>query len=175
MPTNAPAVTADLLAAAALDSPVGPLLCVAGEVALRSLLFLDEASEAPARAERLGARFSEAPDHPIIDQTRRELDEYFRGERRIFTVPLDMRGTEFQRRVWDALRRIPYGETTSYADIARRIDAPRAVRAVGGANGANPIPVIVPCHRVIGACGALTGFGGGLERKRILLDLERAC
>jgi len=174
MTPNAPAVTTESLAAAALNSPVGPLLCVAGQGALRSLLFLDDAAEAPARAERLGARICEAPDHPIIDQARRELDEYFRGERRAFTVPLDMRGTEFQRRVWDALRRIPYAETTSYADIARRIGAPKAVRAVGGANGANPIPVIVPCHRVIGACGALTGFGGGLARKRILLDLERA-
>jgi methylated-DNA-[protein]-cysteine S-methyltransferase len=104
-----------------------------------------------------------------------ELEEYFAGDRRVFTVSFVSRGTAFQRRVWDELCRIPYGETISYAELARRIGSPRAVRAVGLANGANPIAILVPCHRVIGADGTLTGYGGGLSAKRHLLDLERGA
>jgi O-6-methylguanine DNA methyltransferase len=103
-----------------------------------------------------------------------QLGAYFRGERRSFDLPLSMAGTPFQQRVWQALRDIPFGETVSYGEVARRIGAPDAFRAVGAANGQNPVPIIVPCHRVIGASGALTGFGGGIERKRWLLDHERA-
>ena len=106
-------------------------------------------------------------------EVRSELDEYFAGERTDFGVALEMKGTPFQRTVWSALREIPYGETRSYGELARAIGNPSAVRAVGLANGRNPIAVIVPCHRVIGADGTLTGYGGGLERKRTLLDLER--
>ena len=108
----------------------------------------------------------------MMRETLRQLRAYFAGELRTFDVPLEMIGTEFQRRVWQALRKIPYGETTSYSQLASRIGAPRALRAVGAANGRNPIPIIVPCHRVIGASGHLVGFGGGLEWKRFLLDLE---
>ena len=101
------------------------------------------------------------------------MEEYFAGARREFTARFVLRGTPFQRRVWEELRRIPYGETISYAELARRIGSPKAVRAVGLANGANPIAIIVPCHRVIGANGTLTGYGGGLPTKRYLLDLEK--
>jgi len=109
---------------------------------------------------------------PFAD-VRGQLDEYFAGERTTFDVPLALEGTQCQLRVWSALQAIPYGETTSYGEIARRVGEPSAARAVGLANGSNPIAVIVPCHRVIGASGKLTGYGGGLERKRTLLDLER--
>ena len=104
----------------------------------------------------------------------RQLEEYFAGRRRQFDLPLDLHGTEFQKRCWQELLKIPYGETRSYADVARAIGNPSAVRAVGLANGQNPIAIIVPCHRVIGSDGSLTGYGGGLETKRKLLELEGA-
>jgi methylated-DNA-[protein]-cysteine S-methyltransferase len=109
----------------------------------------------------------------VFDGVRRQLDEYFSGARTDFDVPLDLRGSAFQIAVWSALRAIPYGETTSYAGIARAIGRPDAVRAVGAANGRNPISIIVPCHRVIGADGSLTGYGWGVERKAWLLQHER--
>jgi methylated-DNA-[protein]-cysteine S-methyltransferase len=108
----------------------------------------------------------------LLKETARQLRAYFAGELREFDLPLDMRGTAFQRRVWSELEKIPYGETRSYAQIAAAVGAPKAVRAVGAANGANPIPIIVPCHRVIGTGGKLTGYGGGLPLKRRLLELE---
>ncbi len=108
----------------------------------------------------------------VLEEAAGQLREYFAGQRTGFTVPIRLKGTEFQRRVWLALRGIPYGATRCYAEIAQAIDAPKAVRAVGAANGRNPIPIIVPCHRVIGSNGKLTGFGGGLPLKRRLLDLE---
>jgi methylated-DNA-[protein]-cysteine S-methyltransferase len=111
-------------------------------------------------------------DDAALKHASVQLRSYFAGKRRAFDLPLAPRGTEFQRAVWDALRRIPYGETTTYTDIAQRIGRPAAVRAVGAANGANPIPIVIPCHRVIGASGGLTGFGGGLPTKRWLLDHE---
>jgi methylated-DNA-[protein]-cysteine S-methyltransferase len=112
-------------------------------------------------------------DHnPLLRQATRQLDAYFAGELREFDLPLDLQGTDFQKVVWRQLCRIPYGETRSYSDIAAAIHAPKAVRAVGAANGRNPIPIVVPCHRVIGAGGSLTGYGGGLPLKRLLLDLE---
>jgi methylated-DNA-[protein]-cysteine S-methyltransferase len=107
-----------------------------------------------------------------MHETIRQLRLYFAGELQIFDLPLEMVGTEFQKKVWSTLLTIPYGETRSYTEIAVEIGAPRAVRAVGAANGRNPIPIVVPCHRVIGASGSLVGFGGGLEWKRLLLDLE---
>ncbi len=112
------------------------------------------------------------PENPVLGQTARQLDSYFAGELRYFDLPLRPEGTPFQLRVWEELRRIPYGETRSYREVARAIGSPEAVRAVGAANGQNPIPIVVPCHRVIGANGKLTGFGGGLDVKRLLLDLE---
>ncbi|PWK15918.1 methylated-DNA--[protein]-cysteine S-methyltransferase [Tumebacillus permanentifrigoris] len=111
-------------------------------------------------------------DAQAVEEATRQLEEYFRGERRVFTLPLDMRGTEFQQAVWRTVAQIPAGETRSYSEIANQIGRPRAVRAVGAANGANPIPILIPCHRVIGSSGNLTGYRGGLPMKRELLDLE---
>ena len=112
---------------------------------------------------------------PVLARGRAELLEYFRGERRAFTVPLEPRGTPFQRRVWDALAAVPWGETVTYGALARQIGSPGAVRAVGQANHRNPLPIFLPCHRVVGADGSLTGYAGGLDMKRFLLDLEGAC
>ena len=112
------------------------------------------------------------PDHPVLRATAEQLDQYFSGGRRAFDLPLEFRGTEFQRRVWSALLDIPWGETRSYLDVARTLGNPAAVRAVGAANGRNPISIIAPCHRVIGASGDLTGFGGGMEAKAWLLAHE---
>ena len=113
-------------------------------------------------------------DHALLREVATQLQEYFTGKRREFRLALDMHGTEFQKRVWRRLETIPYGETRSYAQIAAVIGEPKAVRAVGAANGANPIPIVVPCHRVIGSSGKLTGYGGGLELKKKLLELEGA-
>jgi methylated-DNA-[protein]-cysteine S-methyltransferase len=113
------------------------------------------------------------PRNPLLLEAVRQLRSYFAGELREFQLPLDMRGTDFQLRVWRQLLTIPYGETRSYSEIARAIQAPHAVRAVGAANGANPISIVVPCHRVIGSSGKLVGYGGGLPLKKRLLDLER--
>ncbi|HEX7122047.1 MAG TPA: methylated-DNA--[protein]-cysteine S-methyltransferase [Gemmatimonadaceae bacterium] len=147
------------------DTPVGPLTLTSDGRALTGVWF-------PGKDDAPQATPDEGSD-AILDLTRRELDAYFAGRLREFSVPLAPRGTPFQQRVWAALREIPYGSTTTYGAIAAKLGARSAVRAVGAANGANPIPIIVPCHRVIGADGSLTGFGGGLERKRFLLDLER--
>jgi methylated-DNA-[protein]-cysteine S-methyltransferase len=124
---------------------------------------LNAATELPGR---------ECDSNPVLRQAIEQLRAYFAGELRDFDLSLDMQGTEFQRRVWLELRNIPYGETRSYSFVANIIGAPTAVRAVGAANGRNPIPIVVPCHRVIGAGGALVGYGGGLPLKRFLLDLE---
>ena len=112
------------------------------------------------------------PDHPVLRETARQLRLYFAGNLRTFELPLNPIGTAFQQRVWQALREVPYGETRSYSEIAMRIGSTKAVRAVGAANGRNPIPIVIPCHRVIGLNGKLTGFGGGLPVKRFLLALE---
>jgi methylated-DNA-[protein]-cysteine S-methyltransferase len=145
-------------------SPIGPLTLVSDGAALIGVHFEDGKYGAPPTANgRADA---------VIDETRRQLDAYFAGRRKTFDVPLAPKGTPFQMRVWARLRRIPYGETWSYGALAAAIEAPKAVRAVGAANGRNPIPVIIPCHRVIGANGTLTGFGGGLDRKERLLVLE---
>lgn len=147
------------------DSPVGPLLLIQRRGELAGLYFADEGQprKPPADAERCDADFSEACD---------QLAAYFAGELREFSLPLAPEGTAFQLRVWLELRAIPFGQTISYGELARRIGDPNASRAVGAANGKNPISIIVPCHRVIGANGALTGFGGGIETKRSLLELE---
>ncbi len=148
-----------------ITSPIGRLLLVGDERALRGLYMLD-GPKPPARDPAWAE--DAAPFAAVIAQLR----EYFAGERTVFDVALESGGTPFQQRVWNALREIPYGQTISYGELASRIDQPSAVRAVGLANGRNPVSVIVPCHRVIGANGTLTGYGGGLERKRLLLDLE---
>ena len=152
-----------------IDSPVSTLRLVAGTAGLVAILWAEE------RAGRvpLGPAIA-APDHPLLNEAAAQLDAYFARRRRSFDLPLDFRGTPFQRSVWQALLTIPYGETRSYGAIARQIGRPSAVRAVGAANGRNPLSIIAPCHRVIGGGGALTGFAGGLAAKRLLLDLESA-
>jgi methylated-DNA-[protein]-cysteine S-methyltransferase len=112
-------------------------------------------------------------DNPLLTAAAAQLQEYFAGRRRRFDLPLDPQGTEFQRRVWKALEAIPYGQTRNYRQVAESVGAPRAVRAVGAANGRNPLPIVVPCHRVIGADGKLVGYAGGLPVKRVLLDIEK--
>jgi methylated-DNA-[protein]-cysteine S-methyltransferase len=144
-----------------MPSPVGDLLLVGDDDALRGLYMAPH--EVGAGWRRADAPFAAA---------RGQLEEYFAGERRAFDLPLRLDGTSFQRLVWQALREIPYGETWSYGQLARHVGRPSAARAVGLANGRNPISIIVPCHRVIGSDRSLTGYGGGLERKRRLLDLE---
>lgn len=144
------------------ESPVGPLTLVAGPAGLRRLSF---AGQGRALDER-------DRDPRALDRVAEQLDEYFSGSRRRFELELDLVGTPFQLAVWRALLQIPYGKTVSYGDVARAIGRVERVRAVGTANGRNPIAIIVPCHRVIGADGSLTGYGGGLERKRALLELE---
>jgi methylated-DNA-[protein]-cysteine S-methyltransferase len=151
-----------------LDSPIGELLLLGDDHALRGLYM--QHGRKPIDVAPTWER-DDAPFGDVIAQ----LEEYFAGERTEFDVALEMEGTDFQLRVWNALRAIPYGQTISYGELARRIDQPTAARGVGMANGSNPIAVIVPCHRVIGADGSLTGYGGGVERKRLLLDLERGA
>lgn len=146
-------------------SPVGKLALIADDDFLRGVYFEQSRHSGPPEGLKRGT-------NKIIDHTRRQLDAYFAGKRTEFDLPLGADGTDFQKKVWKALTRIPYGQTRSYGEIAAKVGAPQASRAVGAANGRNPIPVIVPCHRVIGANGALTGFGGGMDRKRFLLALE---
>lgn len=150
-----------------VDSPVGRLKLIAKGPALAAILWENE------RADRvcLGA-MSEDQGSAILDQTEQQLGEYFAGQRHRFDLALDFHGTEFQKKVWAALLTIPFGETRSYLEIATQIGNPAAVRAVGAANGKNPISIIAPCHRVIGRSGELTGFAGGLATKQLLLTLE---
>lgn len=151
-------------------SPVGELTLVADDRGLAAILW---ENDRPDRV-RLGT-LEEKADHPVLVETERQLGEYFAGERRRFDVPLSFAGTDFQKRVWAALLAIPFGETRSYGEIAGQLGAPGASRAVGAANGRNPISIIAPCHRVVGSNGKLTGFAGGLEAKAFLLDLERVA
>ena len=148
-----------------LESPIGELLLLGDGEDLHGL-YMQEGRR-PVSVSSSWER-----SDPAFADVGEQLEQYFAGERTSFDVGLSMRGAEFERRVWRALREIPYGETVSYGEIARRVGSPQAARAVGLANGRNPIAVIVPCHRVIGADGGLTGYGGGLERKRLLLELE---
>lgn len=150
-------------------SPVGELTLVADADGLAAILWEDDKAD----RVRLGV-LNEKADHPVLIETERQLGEYFAGDRRTFDVPLSFAGTDFQKRVWSALLAIPFGETRSYGEIADQLGNPGASRAVGAANGRNPISIIAPCHRVVGSNGKLTGFAGGLEAKASLLDLERA-
>lgn len=151
------------------ESPVGPLTLVAAEAGLRAVIWPD------GRLDRvgLGGESLNAGTAPVLDTAAGQLDEYFAGARTSFDLPLDLHGTPFQLAAWRALAEIPYGETRTYAEQAGRIGRPTAVRAIGAANGRNPVSIILPCHRVIGSNGALTGFGGGIEVKAALLELER--
>lgn len=150
-----------------IQSPVGQLILVARETKLAAVLWENER----LNRLRLGP-LEEDSQHPVLKETERQLMEYFAGQRRRFELELDFAGTDFQVRVWQALLGIPFGETRSYRDIAIQIGQPTAVRAVGAANGRNPISIIAPCHRVIGTSGSLTGFAGGLAAKQLLLSLE---
>jgi methylated-DNA-[protein]-cysteine S-methyltransferase len=147
-----------------LESPIGPLVVVSADGVLAGL-YMSEHLHAPSG---FGERTADC-----LPAVREELEAYFDGDLTTFSVPVAPRGTEFQQRVWAALQEIPYAQTTSYGELAARIGAPNASRAVGLANGRNPISIVIPCHRVIGANGSLTGYGGGLERKQHLLALER--
>ena len=146
------------------DSPVGMLTLVASDAGLQAVWWPDD-----TRAKPTGDRDD---THPVLLLTRTQLDEYFDGRRRVFDLPLDPSGTPFQQKVWEVLRGIPYAETITYGEQARRLGDVRKARAVGAANGRNPISIIVPCHRVIGSTGALTGFAGGMDAKGWLLTFE---
>lgn len=157
-----------------ISSPIGPLHLAATGKALVALVFRK------ADLKRLGfgafetfETFEEGGTSPILHTVVRQLQEYFQGSRKGFEVPLDLPGTDFQRKVWDALRRIPFGETWSYGEVARRIGHPKAVRAVGTANGRNPVCILIPCHRVVRASGEAGGYAGGPEKKTLLLALEQ--
>ena len=149
-----------------VDSPIGPLLLAGDADGLRFLLFGSGRRKAAPAA-------SWEPDRKQLDEPARQLKAYFRGSLRDFSIPVAPDGTEFQRAVWTELQRIPFGETISYRELADRIGNPKAVRAVGLANGSNPIAIVIPCHRVIGSNGSLVGYGGGLPTKQALLALER--
>jgi len=151
----------------ALPSPVGTLKLVASDQGLVAILW---ENDTPRRVPLPHAE--KADDHPVLNEAARQLGEYFSGERRVFDLPLDFHGTAFQKDVWAELLRVPFGETRSYAQIAESIGRPTASRAVGAANGRNPISIVAPCHRIIGTNGGLTGFAGGLEAKTWLLTLE---
>ena len=148
-----------------LSTPIGDLLLAGDDTALSLVGFPEGSMRRDPEPDWI---YNERP----FAKSRQQLTEYFAGERKEFDLPLNLTGTEFQLLVLEELKRIPYGETTSYGDIAKRIGRPKAVRAVGAANGRNPVPIIVPCHRVIGSGGDLTGFGGGLNTKEALLRLE---
>jgi methylated-DNA-[protein]-cysteine S-methyltransferase len=151
-----------------IASPVGTLTLVGSNRGLAAVLWEND----NPRRVRLNIT-GEDRHHPVLVEAERQLAEYFAGRRTTFSVKLDFAGTAFQNKVWRALLAIPFGETRSYGEIARQVGNPKAVRAVGAANGRNPISIIAPCHRVIGASGELTGFAGGLKAKAYLLDLER--
>lgn len=155
-------------------SPIGPLLLAASERGLRAL-YMQSQRHVPDEPDPRWSPVSpgDALQSDLLERTSLQLDEYFAGRRSSFDLPLDVEGTPFQRAVWTGLRAIGFGETWSYGELARRIGNPNAVRAVGLANGRNPLSIVVPCHRVIGANGSMTGYGGGLERKVFLLELEK--
>ena len=157
----------DALVRKTIASPVGPILLVASPQGLSAVLF---------QGQRQNASFDAVPERPldVLEQAARELGEYFEGKRTAFDTPLAPEGTAFQKAVWAELRAIPFGERASYGVVAAKLGKPRAVRAVGGANAKNPIAIMVPCHRVVGADDTLTGYAGGLETKAWLLAHERA-
>ena len=155
-----------------LATPIGELWIIASDAGIREIRM-------PIRGDNSAStRATDNPDHPMLARARRQIEEYFRHERTTFDLPLDVTGTDFQRDVWNALVEIPYGQTASYGELAGRMGRPGAARAVGGANGRNPVPLVVPCHRVIGADGAMVGYGGpaeeGIAIKRWLLSHEAA-
>ncbi|HSE08980.1 MAG TPA: methylated-DNA--[protein]-cysteine S-methyltransferase [Nocardioidaceae bacterium] len=167
------------------DSPVGALRIIAGQTSITAIEFTGpvpsgaspRSSMSRAAALASGRPVGDRDDaNPLLVEAVRQLSAYFAGELKEFHLPVDPHGTTFQRSVWDELRRVGYGETASYGEIARRLGmTPAASRAVGLANGRNPIPIVIPCHRIVGANGSLTGYAGGVERKQTLLDLEQGA
>lgn len=160
--------TSKPLAYKVVQSPVGKLKLVASDKGLMAILWEND----NPRRVRLSDLVEDAR-HPVLVETERQLGEYFAGKRKAFSIALDMKGTQFQKNVWEALLAIPFGETRNYGQLAKQLGNPRATRAVGAANGRNPLSIVVPCHRVIGSTGKLTGFAGGLETKALLLSLEK--
>lgn len=152
-----------------LDSPIGRLRLVATDQGLSHLLF-DQLAGDDTDSDGDPA---EADNHPVLAAAIAQLEEYFAGQRQEFDIPLDLTGTEFQRAAWSALASVPFGETRSYRQQAEAIGRPRAVRAIGAANGRNPVPIVLPCHRIVGSDGSLTGYGGGLPIKEFLLNHEQ--
>lgn len=155
------------LASATIDTPVGAMTVVASDDGLRAVLWPDDENRVD-----LPAGVVEDPDHPVVAAASAQLREYFTGERIAFDLPLDLVGTDFQQAVWRSLATIPYGETATYGEQADRLGRPTAARAVGSANGKNPVSIVLPCHRVVGADGSMTGFAGGIDTKRFLIDHE---
>ncbi len=158
-----------------IQTPLGPMVLGSIEDKICFLEFY-----LPERYQEMSGKIRKTYDaelvegsNSVIEQAEKELQEYFSGTRKVFTVPLDLRGSEFELKVWNQLLKIPYGQVCSYSDIAKRIRNLQSIRAVGGANHNNPIAIIVPCHRVVGKNGSLTGYGGGLEKKKFLLELEQ--
>jgi methylated-DNA-[protein]-cysteine S-methyltransferase len=149
-----------------MKSPIGQLLLVAHEQALTHLIWSSSTDAKALKKQSLNK------ETPLLKETKKQLNEYFSGKRTVFNLALQPSGTDFQKKAWKALEKIPFGKTWSYKEQALRLGSENAMRAVGGANGCNPISIVVPCHRVIGANGKLTGYGGGIEKKRILLELE---
>ncbi len=165
--TTTSSTTGVALVSTVMDTPVGTITIVASARGVRAILWPDDDGRVPISAA------APDPDHPVIVATVAQLDEYFAGEREEFDLPLDPVGTDFQQSAWMALRTIPYGTTVSYGEQAARMGDRRKARAVGAANGRNPISIVVPCHRVVASNGALTGFAGGIDTKAWLLDHER--
>ena len=164
------------LALGSVATLLGNVWVAASELGVRVMTVPDATEdECLAVARKRGSKIVACDErNAVLDLALVEVRNYFVGTLKVFTVPLDLRGTEFQQRVWSAVAAVPYGATTTYREIADRIGAPKAFRAVGAANGANPAAIIVPCHRIIGSSGGLHGYGGGLHQKRALLDLEAA-
>ena len=152
---------------ARFDSPLGPVIAIADDEGIRHIDFIGAKYERPVADDWI-----EDPDAPALRACATQLAEYFAGARTNFDLPLAPRGSDFQQRVWREIARVPYGETISYAELARRAGAPGQARAAGAATGRNPVGVVIPCHRIVGSDGSLTGYAGGLERKRGLLELE---
>jgi len=154
---------------ATIKSPIGELMLVADDTALTGVYFGGH-DHVPAASEG----WTRDAQHPVLRKAALQLQEYLSGKRKSFEIPLRLTGTDFQEKVWQQIARIPYGETISYAELAKRAGNPQAIRAAGTTTGRNPVSIIVPCHRVVGKNGGLGGFGGGLDRKRFLLSLERS-
>lgn len=158
-----------------IKTPVGEMILGALDAKICFLEFYlpERYKEMPGKLRKVFDAELVEGTNEVIEQAEKELQEYFAGKRKQFTVPLDLRGTKFELKIWDQLLKIPYGQVCSYSDIAKKIHNPKSVRAVGGANHSNPVAIIVPCHRVVGKNGSLSGYGGGMDKKKFLLQLEQ--